>query len=313
MSTALEDQTNPPNHGEINAPEAIAPKRKSLTRKTVKMPPKKAAAADEAGANGAGAGTNSLMIKDKIPSEGDHRFFLAMIANLVTKPDVNWDGVAETMGLKDVKCTKERWRQITKKYELELQDGAGPTTTPAKGRGRKPAAIKTDVENLDDAGEGATPATPKPKATRGKKTPVKSADLAISDDEETPGEGAPATPNEPNAATPSKTPRGRKPASSIKKRASPGGENEDYAEDGTPPKKKQAARKPRGPNKKTLEAQAAAAAAEVADTTEVTSTTNGDNTNVDTEMKEADEDVKKEEPESSLSPAPPFTPEGGEN
>lgn len=269
------------------------------------MPPKKAVSSEENGAASAESGAHSspvLKVKDKVPSEGDHRFFIAMIENLVTKPDVNWDGVAKAMGLKDVKCTKERWRQITKKYEFEFQDANASNGTSAKGRGRKPTAVNTDNANVDVDGVEHVPTTPKQKTTRGKKTPVKSADAAVSDKED--------IPNEATAATPTKTPRGRKPASSTKKRTSPDGGDE---EDGTPAKKKPTPRKPRGPSKKTLEAQAAAMTTAQSEQTSgdagTASTTNDDIKNVDTE----EASNMKDESDSSLSPAPPSIIDAGEN
>ncbi|KAM7183463.1 hypothetical protein V8F33_013573, partial [Rhypophila sp. PSN 637] len=251
---------------------------------TYKMPPKKAvaavAAADENGTAGADSGSNSstaILVKGKVPSDGDTRFFMAMIGNLITKPDVNWEEVAQTMGLKDVKCTKERWRQITKKYEFEYQESA--TATPAKGRGRKPAAVNTEAANADD--DADDPVTP----------------------------------------APAKTPRGRKAASSTKKRASPGADGDGDAEEGTPAKKKATPRK-RGPNKKTLAAQVQAQAAiddadseQAVDPTSVNASVD-DTANLDTEMKEAEEEAMKEEKEetdSALSSVPPSIADADEN
>ncbi|KAM7209535.1 hypothetical protein V8F20_000273 [Naviculisporaceae sp. PSN 640] len=253
------------------------------------MPPKKAAPASEENGAGAdaGAGSGAQMIKGKIPSEGDQRFFLAMIANLVSKPDVNWEGVAKAMGLKDTKCTKERWRQITKKYELELQEAATPAT-PAAKRGRKPATTNTggENENAEEGSEGdAAPATP---AKRGRKPAAIKTDAENENADSGEGDVRP-TPKTPKT----KTPRGKK------KRASPGGDNDEDDIEGTPAKKKQAARKPRGPNKKTVEAQ-------------VTTPKEEDNAPVDTDMKDPEVEVK-EDPDSSLSPAPPSATEGDEN
>ncbi|KAM7222044.1 hypothetical protein V8F06_002549 [Rhypophila decipiens] len=304
------------------------------------MPPKKAvAAADDNGTAGADSGSNSspaILVKGKVPSDGDTRFFMAMIGNLITKPDVNWEEVAQTMGLKDVKCTKERWRQITKKYEFEYQESA--TATPAKGRGRKPAAVNTEAANAeDDADEGAVPATPKPKTGgRGRKAvAAKSAEFVPKDEdmedeateETTLGESG--TTNDPVTPAPAKTPRSRKPASSTKKRSSPDADDGD-AEEGTPAKKKATPRK-RGPNKKTLAAQAQAQAQadidnadseqteQAVDPTSVNASVDAsvdDTANLDTEMKEAEEEAMKEEKEetdSALSSVPPSIVDADEN
>lgn len=60
-------------------------------------PAKNAAAAEAAGEGqpGAAAGT----INGVIPSANDIKFIFAFIGNLKSKPEVNWDDLAATMGL----------------------------------------------------------------------------------------------------------------------------------------------------------------------------------------------------------------------
>lgn len=280
------------------------------------MPPKKTPVSGEAAAvNGGEGGSTSAqpMVNGKPASLSDTKFFFTVLENLTSKPDANWQAVADAMGYKDIKCTKERWRQIMNKYELVYPDSPAPA---AKGRGKKVTAATTDDPDPE-------PAAPKPKTPRSKKAAAsavpKSAATAISDDEpgsaevgtpaeETAGPITPAeenvgpeTPAEENAgqntpATPTpstKATRGRKPGSSAKKRAAPPADD-DGAEgaDGTPPKKKPTPRKPRGPNKKTLAAQEAAAATLANATTETPAAdvpaNDGPETpaSVDTEMNE---------------------------
>ena len=227
-----------------------------------KMPPKKTPVAGETADNGADVGTSQqLTINGKVPSQSDIKFFLTILENMTTKPVCNWENVAQAMGHKDTKCTKERWRQVMKRYELEYPEGPAPPA--AKGaRGKKATATTEDAEGAEGA---AVPSATKAKTPRGKKVAAaKSAEKAVSDDElgvegVTPGDdknvGTPTTPATPIPA------KGRgRPGSSTKKRASPEREDGDEAEEGTPAKKKPTPRKPRGPNKKTLAAQAAAAA-----------------------------------------------------
>ena len=66
-------------------------------------------------------------------TEGEVKFVKALFDNMVTKPDADWDRIAEELGLKDSKCAKERFRQMSVRHGwgqgAKAKSGA---TTPAK-------------------------------------------------------------------------------------------------------------------------------------------------------------------------------------
>ncbi|KAJ9149869.1 hypothetical protein NKR23_g3920 [Pleurostoma richardsiae] len=129
-----------------------------------------------------GASASSTTVKTL--SEGEMKFFKAMMENMQSKPDVDWDNVAVCLGLKDSKCARERFRQISVKFGWNEKAGAAPTTpagrksgvttiaahagpsTPTKitkrtgkvgtGRGRKRVPTKaTAGADLDEFGKDA--------------------------------------------------------------------------------------------------------------------------------------------------------------
>ncbi|KAJ6441951.1 ATPase-like, ATP-binding domain protein [Purpureocillium lavendulum] len=87
------------------------------------MPPKKVAAA-AAAAEGGEAPTGL--------TDGELRFIKALFDNMTQKPDANWEQVAGDLGLKDAKCAKERFRQMSVRHGW--RDGAGPTLSPRKSK-----------------------------------------------------------------------------------------------------------------------------------------------------------------------------------
>jgi hypothetical protein len=81
------------------------------------------------------------------------RFIKAVFDNMTQKPDANWDKVAEDLSLKDAKCAKERFRQMSVRHGWREQGASGPSP-------KKPKAATTG------AGVKKTRA---PRATRAKK------------------------------------------------------------------------------------------------------------------------------------------------
>ncbi|GJN74368.1 hypothetical protein PCL_09267 [Purpureocillium lilacinum] len=84
------------------------------------MPPKKIAVNAEGG-----DAPNGL-------TENELRFIKALFDNMTQKPDANWDQVAGDLGLKDAKCAKERFRQMSVRHGW--RDGTAPTPSPRKPR-----------------------------------------------------------------------------------------------------------------------------------------------------------------------------------
>lgn len=56
------------------------------------------------------------------------RFIKAVFDNMTQKPDANWDRVAGDLGLKDAKCAKERFRQMSVRHGWREQP------SPVKGK-----------------------------------------------------------------------------------------------------------------------------------------------------------------------------------
>ncbi len=64
--------------------------------------PKTAAAADKAGEGQPGTPPGHI-INGVAASPADLRFILTLVGNLASKPDINWEELAATLGLKDKK------------------------------------------------------------------------------------------------------------------------------------------------------------------------------------------------------------------
>ncbi|KAK3293288.1 uncharacterized protein B0H64DRAFT_444559 [Chaetomium fimeti] len=140
------------------------------------MPPRASkAAADAAGEGQPGASANN--INGVIPTASEVKFIFAFIGNLKSKPDVNWEELAATMGLAGKKSAYERWRLMRIKFGITLSE-EGEAAAPGSARkGKKTAAAKAakndnDDDNDDETGDGngaepkSAPATP---AKRGRK------------------------------------------------------------------------------------------------------------------------------------------------
>lgn len=65
-------------------------------------------------------------------SETEMRFIKALFDNMTQKPDTDWEKVAETLSLKDGKCAKERWRQMSIRHGWRGDASAPAGSTPRK-------------------------------------------------------------------------------------------------------------------------------------------------------------------------------------
>ncbi|KAM0213782.1 hypothetical protein ACHAPA_003077 [Fusarium lateritium] len=83
-------------------------------------------------------------------TDGELRFIKAIFDNMTQKPDANWDAVALVLNLKDAKCAKERFRQMSVRHGWRGDAASG--TSP-----RKPAAA---------AGVAKKPRAPRKKPTK---------------------------------------------------------------------------------------------------------------------------------------------------
>ncbi|KAG6004118.1 hypothetical protein E4U21_001389 [Claviceps maximensis] len=70
-------------------------------------------------------------------NDTETRFIKAVFDNMTQKPDANWDSVAADLGLKDAKCAKERFRQMSVRHGW--RDQAGGNGSPRKGCATGPA------------------------------------------------------------------------------------------------------------------------------------------------------------------------------
>lgn len=80
---------------------------------------------------------------------------------MTQKPDANWDIVATDLGLKDAKCAKERFRQMSVRHGWRDQTSA--TSSPRKSDGKvtkraprtptKKAAKSAALVNSEDEDE----------------------------------------------------------------------------------------------------------------------------------------------------------------
>ncbi|KAK7430572.1 hypothetical protein QQZ08_002864 [Neonectria magnoliae] len=76
-------------------------------------------------------------------TDGELRFIKAIFDNMTQKPDANWDMVADGLGLKDAKCAKERFRQMSVRHGW---GGQAPTgSSPRKAKPGAPASTESKV------------------------------------------------------------------------------------------------------------------------------------------------------------------------
>lgn len=99
-------------------------------------------------------------------TDGELRFIKAIFDNMTQKPDADWDAVAQTLSLKDAKCAKERFRQMSVRHgwrgdsaaaaspRKATSTAAGDKVTKKPRTPRKPAAKKSakkaEVEDDED-------------------------------------------------------------------------------------------------------------------------------------------------------------------
>ncbi|KAF5670321.1 hypothetical protein FHETE_4566 [Fusarium heterosporum] len=93
-------------------------------------------------------------------TDGELRFIKAIFDNMTQKPDADWDAVATTLSLKDAKCAKERFRQMSVRHGWRGDAASGSLA-------RKPAAVAAAGDKV----------AKKPRAPRApRKKPIKKTD-----------------------------------------------------------------------------------------------------------------------------------------
>lgn len=97
-------------------------------------------------------------------SASELRFIKAVFDNMTQKPDADWNAVAGDLTLKDAKCAKERFRQMSVRHGWAQNGGASPrkakAAPPTTGEPkvkkaprapRKKASVKKEEDNSDGA------------------------------------------------------------------------------------------------------------------------------------------------------------------
>ncbi|KAF9775504.1 hypothetical protein IL306_006381 [Fusarium sp. DS 682] len=87
-------------------------------------------------------------------TDGELRFIKAIFDNMVQKPDADWDAVAQTVSLKDAKCAKERFRQMSVRHGWR-SDGAASGASPRKS-----------TASVEKAKKPRVPRTPRKKSAK---------------------------------------------------------------------------------------------------------------------------------------------------
>ncbi|KAM4059908.1 hypothetical protein HRG_002473 [Hirsutella rhossiliensis] len=72
-------------------------------------------------------------------TDGELRLMKAVFDNMTQKPDADWACVATALGLKDAKCAKERFRQMSVRHGWRDQASASTTTASPRKRGASTA------------------------------------------------------------------------------------------------------------------------------------------------------------------------------
>lgn len=93
-------------------------------------------------------------------TDNELRFIKAVFDNMTQKPDANWDSVATDLGLKDAKCAKERFRQMS------VRHGWRDQTAPGAGSPRKGAKNGATGPSGDGKVTKRAPKTPTKKAKK---------------------------------------------------------------------------------------------------------------------------------------------------
>ncbi|GAO14259.1 hypothetical protein UVI_02001100 [Ustilaginoidea virens] len=84
-------------------------------------------------------------------TDNEMRFIKAVFDNMTQRPDANWESVAADLGLKDAKCAKERFRQMSVRHGWREQAGGGASprkggATGASGEGRVKKVPRTPTK-----------------------------------------------------------------------------------------------------------------------------------------------------------------------
>ncbi|KAI1655834.1 hypothetical protein F4813DRAFT_391406 [Daldinia decipiens] len=102
-----------------------------------------------------------------VPSAGDQKFFAVLFKYLPAGLDLDWDGLAQELNLKNTKIAKTRFSQIRRKYQQgeaagsSQQGNASKVTKPTKGKKAKVAGKGQDDNDGYDDDEDVKPATKK--------------------------------------------------------------------------------------------------------------------------------------------------------
>jgi hypothetical protein len=113
----------------------------------------------------------------------ENKFIKTMFDNMKTRPDADWDKVAEQMTLKDAKCAKERFRQIAQRHGWNNSGPGKVTKKPATGAARKKAAAAKQRDDEEDDEEMADSEVKKlVKKRAGGKKAVKKEESGTEDD-----------------------------------------------------------------------------------------------------------------------------------
>lgn len=72
-------------------------------------------------------------------TDGDLRLIKAVFDNMTQKPDADWDCVAAALGLKDAKCAKERFRQMSVRHGWRDQGSSGAPSPSKRGAASAPS------------------------------------------------------------------------------------------------------------------------------------------------------------------------------
>lgn len=217
------------------------------------MPPKAAAAAAEGASSGPVINGVTLGLTET-------KVVCAIIENLTTRIDADWQKVADSLGQKNAKSAREAWRVLRKKCNLNLDgfpDGnaaasAGGTSTPAASA-KKAATVKAAGTQT---GEGGTP------VKRGRGRPLKNKPALLmtpgAGGDDSPGLSTPGTALGNMALGGDMTPETPSKVGSGVKRSAEEADPDAILFEDTPAKKKPAVRK-----RLTAEQRAAQKAAEV--------------------------------------------------
>ncbi|KAK5997108.1 hypothetical protein PT974_02460 [Cladobotryum mycophilum] len=144
------------------------------------MPPKKAASSDAAD-SGNGTPVNGMR-------DNELRFIKAVFDNMTQKPDADWSKVADDLGLKDAKCAKERFRQMSVRHGWRIAQPSSssssssssiPPNTPVKAAGGNKKGV-TGPSGDGRVTKRTAPRTPRtPRKLAAKKEEPPSDDEAV--------------------------------------------------------------------------------------------------------------------------------------